>query len=102
MHVFCSKGESTVFKAHHGAVRSVDFSTDGQYLLTSSDDKFVKMWTVHRQKFQFTLTGHSNWVRSAKFSPDGRLIASGSDDRTIRLWDRKTKKCVQTYHEHTG
>ena len=98
----CSKGESTVFKAHTGSVRSVDFSTDGQSLLTSSDDKTVKMWTVHRQKFQFTLTGHSNWVRSAKFSPDGRLIVSGSDDKTIRLWDKQSRKCVQTFYEHTG
>jgi centriolar protein POC1 len=61
-----SKGESTVFTAHSAAVRSVDFSSDGQYLLTSSDDKTVKLWSVHRQKFQFSLNQHSNWVRCAK------------------------------------
>jgi len=37
------KGESTVFKAHVGTVRSVDFSRDGQHLLTSSDDKSLKV-----------------------------------------------------------
>ena len=37
------KGESTVFKAHTATVRSVDFSSDGQSLLTSSDDKTVKV-----------------------------------------------------------
>lgn len=67
------------------------------------DDYYVlQIWTVHRQRFQFTLTGHSNWVRSAKFSPDGRLIMSGSDDKTIRLWDRHSRQCVQTFYEHTG
>ena len=44
---FCSvslrKGESTVFKAHTATVRSVDFSGDGQSLLTASDDKTVKV-----------------------------------------------------------
>ena len=37
------KGESTVFKAHTATVRSVDFSSDGQTLLTSSDDKTIKV-----------------------------------------------------------
>ena len=41
-----SKGESTVFKAHTGTVRSVDFSSDGQSLVTASDDKSVKVWTL--------------------------------------------------------
>lgn len=38
-----SKGESTVFKAHTGSVRSIDFSSDGQSLLTGSDDKSMKV-----------------------------------------------------------
>jgi len=33
-----------VFKAHTATVRSVDFSADGQSLVTSSDDKTVKVW----------------------------------------------------------
>ena len=40
---FCSKGESTVFKAHTATVRCVDFSGDGQSLLTASDDKTIKV-----------------------------------------------------------
>ena len=40
---FFRKGESTVYTAHSAAVRSVDFSSDGQNLLTSSDDKTIKV-----------------------------------------------------------
>ena len=40
---FYSKGESTVFKAHTASVRHVQFSLDGQSLLTASDDKTVKV-----------------------------------------------------------
>lgn len=41
-----SKGESTVFKAHTGSVRHVQFALDGQSLLTASDDKTVKVYTI--------------------------------------------------------
>ena len=43
MTIFSRKGESTVFKAHTATVRSVDFSQDGLSLLTSSDDKTIKV-----------------------------------------------------------
>ena len=42
---FFRKGESTVYTAHSAAVRSVDFSSDGQNLLTSSDDKTIRVWS---------------------------------------------------------
>lgn len=61
-----SKGESTVFRAHTATVRSVHFCSDGQSLVTASDDKTVKVWSTHRQKFLFSLSQHINWVRCAK------------------------------------
>lgn len=66
--MYCRKGESTVFKAHTAAVRSVAFSHDGQRLVTASDDKSVKVWSVHRQCFINSLSQHTNWVRCARYA----------------------------------
>lgn len=37
------KGDVTVFKAHTASVRTVQFSHDGDSLLTASDDKTIKV-----------------------------------------------------------
>lgn len=61
------KGESKVIKAHTAAVRSVAFSHDGQRLVTASDDKSVKVWSVPRHCFLYSLNQHTNWVSSARY-----------------------------------
>ena len=33
-------------KGHTGAVRSVNFSNDSQHLITASDDKTAKVFTI--------------------------------------------------------
>lgn len=94
-------------------MRSVQFSSDSAQILTSSDDKLVKLHDIQRLKFKTSFKGianivlcsnrteipflieidfliidcplgHTNWVRSAKLSNDDRMIVSGSDDRTVR------------------
>jgi centriolar protein POC1 len=96
------KADVTVFQAHTSAVRCVQFSSDGESLLSASDDKSLKIWSAQRTKFQGTLTGHLNWVRTCRFSPDNRLVVSGSDDKTVKLWDLRSKECIKTYTDHSG
>lgn len=65
--LYVSEGSSVQIKAHQAPVRSVQFSCDGQLLVSASDDKSVKIWSVNDRKFQYAFT-HTNWVRSAVFS----------------------------------
>lgn len=46
-------GESTFWKGHTAAVRSVAFTPDGKQVVSASDDKTIKLWTVNRSKYHF-------------------------------------------------
>ena len=97
-----SDANSVVLKAHNATVRSVNFSCDGKLLLTSSDDKSLKVWNVGDRRFLYSLTGHTNWIRTANFSPDSRLIGSGSDDKTVKIWDTEQHSEIHSFSDHSG
>ena len=80
----------------------MNYSYDGQLLLSSSDDKTLHLYKIENQKFLCEMTGHLNWVRSATFSPDNRLIASGGEDKMSILWDTETKNILSQFFDHSG
>lgn len=86
-------------KVHTAAVRSVCFSRDSALLLTSSDDKTVKLWNVANRRFHGSLIGHTHWVYSATFCKNAELVASASEDKTVRIWDVETKASIITFQD---
>jgi len=73
------------FSGHSTAVWTVDFSPDGQKLVSGSSDKLVKLWQIDGTELA-TMEGHKSTVWTVNFSPDGQMIASGSGDDSIKLW----------------
>jgi platelet-activating factor acetylhydrolase IB subunit alpha len=67
-------------------VSSVVFSASGDFLISSSRDKTIKIWEVATGFNTRTLSGHTDWVRKARLSPDGHWLASVSNDQSIRVW----------------
>ena len=81
---------------HNGALRSLDFSPDGRWLLTASHDKTARLWDVATSKQLGTPFQHEDKINSASFSPDGRRIITASDDTTVRVWDVSIGESVAT------
>jgi guanine nucleotide-binding protein subunit beta-2-like 1 protein len=72
---------------HNQAVQDLVTSSDGQFALTASWDKTMRLWDLNMGSSVRSFQGHTGDVHSVAFSSDNRQIVSGSRDKTIRLWN---------------
>jgi WD40 repeat protein len=86
---------------HQGNVNCVDFSPEGDMLLTASEDRTVKLWSVGDWKLVRTLRGHEAGVLHAVFSHDGSRVLTASRDKTARVWDAQTAEQLLVLEGHT-
>jgi len=73
--------------AHNGAVSDIALSSDGNFALTSSWDKTLRLWDLAAGKSIRTFTSHTGDVFSVGFSADNRQIISAGRDKSIKLWN---------------
>ncbi|ETO03433.1 hypothetical protein RFI_33974, partial [Reticulomyxa filosa] len=67
-------GEYGYLKGHSSGVTSVQFSRDGNRIVSGSFDKTIRLWDALSGKQILSLEGHSDRVNSVQFSPDGNRI----------------------------
>jgi WD40 repeat protein len=89
-------------RGHADWVNSVAYSPDGQWIVSTSNDRTVRVWNAKTGEQELVLSGHTASANSASFSPDGQRIASAGDDRTVRLWDVGTGTEIGLLEGHTG
>merc|ERR1712178_376643 len=72
---------------HSEPVACVVLSSDGQFALSASWDRTMRLFDMNTGATVRTFQGHAKDVFSAAFSGDNRQIVSGSRDETIKLWN---------------
>ena len=59
---------------HTGLIKSAEFSPDGKYIITSSEDKTAKVWKSSTGELLLELR-KTDIVNRATYSPNGKYIA---------------------------
>jgi WD40 repeat protein len=75
---------------HHGAITSVAFSPNGEYVATGGDDRQIFLWetATGNLRYQFP-AGHRGTVTSLQlaWNPDLKaVLVSAARDNTLRIW----------------
>lgn len=74
-------------------ITSLSFFNESSFLLSSSRDKTLKIWSLSSSESKFDLSlqgtkqGHNQWINCSFISPDDLLLGSASSDKTVKVWD---------------
>ncbi len=79
---------------HKALITSAEFSADGKWLLTASQDNTARIWDVVTGKSTSSSFKHDDWVNGASFSPDSKFVVTASQDKVARVWEVATGKTV--------
>jgi WD40 repeat protein len=73
--------------ADSGWLQQVEFSSDGQQLMTIGIDGTVKVWSCANGEEDTAFLAHEGWIHDVIFSTDGHFMASSGSDGTAAIWD---------------
>ena len=84
--------------AHDKGVNFVEYypGADKPYMITTGDDKQIKIWDYQTKACVQILEGHTSNVSFAVFHPEIPIIVSGSEDGTVKIWHSGTYRLEQT------
>jgi WD40 repeat protein len=78
--------QQTLGDPGNAAVRAVDVSNDGAYLVSVSENYQAQVWRLSDGERVQTLEGPSSTNADVTFSQDGGLVAIGAADAAVHIW----------------
>ena len=92
-------GAKTELTGHESWVRAMEFSADGQTIITGGYDGRLIWWPVAGEKPTpiRAIDAHQGWIRSLAISPNGELLASVGNDLVVRIWKVADGSLVQEF-----
>ncbi len=108
--------ELLALEGHEAAVLTVDYSPDGQHVVTGSLDRTARVWDAVTGKEVAVFRGHGCGIHAAFFSPDSRrvltlgdgqrwvLMAGGNGNRRVgeKLADPRAEPAGFVWEAATG
>ncbi len=89
-----------VYRGHTGAITTLSWSPDGQYVASGSTDKTVQVWRASDGALLYTLSGYDDPVTSITWATDRAnvIASSGMSDGTVQVWDALRDHRDLIYH----
>ncbi|KAH0468746.1 hypothetical protein IEQ34_001978 [Dendrobium chrysotoxum] len=92
-----------ILQGHDDEIWFLQFSNDGKYLASSSNDGSVIIWEVHEDGevlLKCTLKGHQKPVVMVAWSPDDRYLLSCGIEEVARFWDVNSGECLRVFEKN--
>ncbi|XP_065337369.1 periodic tryptophan protein 2 homolog [Cloeon dipterum] len=93
------QSETYVMKqqGHYNNMYCLDYSPDGQFIVTGGGDGKVKIWNTLTGFCVVTFNEHTSAVTGVQFSKNRKSVISASLDGTVRLFDMIRYRNYRTY-----
>lgn len=88
-------------QGHEGAVLSLSWTKNGQYVMTASQDKSVRLWNPHTGKHIKKFAGcHNQEVNDVLIAEDNSKFVSCGSDKLIFQWDVTSGQVIRKFTGH--
>ena len=67
-------------------MKSLAFHPLGNFVISASDDKLIKVWDIIQGHQLYTIHGHESPINAITFSQNGQYFASCSDKPFVMVW----------------
>lgn len=81
--------ERVLLEGHLARIVAANWSHDGRWLATASDDRTVRIWHPATGETRLTIS-HQTLPQCVVWSPKDDQLATVGDDDTVRLWDAQS------------
>ncbi|KAF5452268.1 hypothetical protein F2P56_027287 [Juglans regia] len=89
-------------RGHRNSVYCAIFDRSGRYVVTGSDDRLVKIWSMETAYCLASCRGHEGDITDLAMSSNNALVASSSNDCTIRVWRLPDGFPISVLKGHSG
>jgi mitogen-activated protein kinase organizer 1 len=92
--------QKSVMKGHIASVSSVVFNSKGEYCISGSYDKTIRLWNPFKEKCIKIYRGHGYQVVDVDVHTDNSQLASCGGDKTPFLWDVQSGSVLRKFKGH--
>src|SRR5258707_13305458 len=80
--------------AHEGAILHLVYSDDGKTLLTSADDRTVKLWSAPEIKERLLLEKQPDWAPALALALENKVAVGGGLGGSLQYYDTQSRENV--------